>query len=308
MTEEGHTTYQSIDGVLYSVDGTKLVWYPSGRLGSTYTIAEGVTSIGNNAFYASVNLRSIQLPASVRKIGNNAFAYMPGLTQAFVPSSVTSIGTLAFALNYNDSGNNILTIYGSAGSEAEAYANEVGIAFVQYSGSGTGQGGSSGSGSGSGSGVDPVQPTESFTYIELSDGTIEILTYEGDLTVVNVPSVIDGKTVSCMASAVFAGNTSVRTVTLPETIKEVYAYSFKSCSGLRKVVLPAGLEKLGDYVFQNCNRLTEVVLPESLKTLGAGAFYECSSLTWSFLRPLQVWGEKRFIIAVALQKSVWKEA
>ena len=60
------------------------------------SIADGITSIGANAFNGAVNLTGIQLPQSVEKIGASAFANS-GLTEAVrVPATVTSIGENAF--------------------------------------------------------------------------------------------------------------------------------------------------------------------------------------------------------------------
>ena len=62
----------------------------------TVTIGDGITSIGNNAFYECSGLTKLTLPNSVTSIGNNAFAYCSGLTELTLPNSVTSIGWSAF--------------------------------------------------------------------------------------------------------------------------------------------------------------------------------------------------------------------
>ena len=62
----------------------------------TVTIGDGITSIGNNAFYECSGLTKLTLPNSVTSIGNNAFAYCSGLTELTLPNSVTSIEWSAF--------------------------------------------------------------------------------------------------------------------------------------------------------------------------------------------------------------------
>jgi len=59
-------------------------------------IPEGVTSIGDDAFYDCTNLTSITLPDSVTCIGNGAFSLCSSLTSITIPDSVTSIGDYTF--------------------------------------------------------------------------------------------------------------------------------------------------------------------------------------------------------------------
>jgi hypothetical protein len=60
-------------------------------------IGDGVTSIGNRAFFGCSGLTSIEIPGSVTSIGDWAFTYCSGLTSIEIPGSVTSIGYGAFS-------------------------------------------------------------------------------------------------------------------------------------------------------------------------------------------------------------------
>lgn len=59
-------------------------------------IAEGVTSIGEQAFYECTSLKSVTIPDSVTNIGADAFSHCTSLTSVTIPDSVTSIGGWAF--------------------------------------------------------------------------------------------------------------------------------------------------------------------------------------------------------------------
>ena len=72
-------------------------WYSSYRSKITsVTIEEGVTSIGNYAFYNCSSLTSIVIPESVTSIGRYAFSDCYSLTSIVIPEGVTSIGSFAF--------------------------------------------------------------------------------------------------------------------------------------------------------------------------------------------------------------------
>lgn len=59
-------------------------------------IEDGVTSIGNIAFYGCINLESITIPGSVTKIGDYAFYGCDNLKFLTLPAGVTEIGNYAF--------------------------------------------------------------------------------------------------------------------------------------------------------------------------------------------------------------------
>lgn len=71
--------------------------YRSSSVFRSVIIPDGVTSIGERAFYDCSGLTSVAIPSTVTNIGNWAFSGCRGLTSVTIPEGVTRIGEGAFA-------------------------------------------------------------------------------------------------------------------------------------------------------------------------------------------------------------------
>lgn len=99
--DEDNYNYSSDEyGVLYNKDKTHLIKVPSNMEGS-YTIAGGVKSLGNAAFYRCHRLTKIVIPDGVTTVGDQAFYECVGLAKIVLPSSTINIGKYSF---YNCNG------------------------------------------------------------------------------------------------------------------------------------------------------------------------------------------------------------
>jgi hypothetical protein len=88
--------YASVDNRCWVVDGKLLAFTPAGL--TSYTIPNGVQSIGYGAFEFCTSLKNITIPNSVTSIGDHAFYCCSSLESIAIPDSVRSIGVYAFAL------------------------------------------------------------------------------------------------------------------------------------------------------------------------------------------------------------------
>ena len=88
--------FSSDNGVLFTKNKTVLIQYPPKKKTGSYTIPNGVRSIGEGAFGYCDALTSVTIPNSVTYIGESAFKYCSGLISVTIPNNVTFIGKWAF--------------------------------------------------------------------------------------------------------------------------------------------------------------------------------------------------------------------
>lgn len=105
---EENPYYTAVDGVLYTKDLKKLIYYPCDKTDRIYSILQGCEEIAPKAFaytnYSGVGremLQQIILPDTLKKIGSNAFENRVNLREINIPESVSEIGEEAF-LNCNE--------------------------------------------------------------------------------------------------------------------------------------------------------------------------------------------------------------
>lgn len=116
---ENNRTYYSENNCIIEKESKTLVVGCSNSV-----IPEDVLSIADYSFYASTNLTSITIPKNTTNIGEAAFDFCPNLTNITILSKTVSIYDNEYTLPTS------ATIYGYAGSTAEAYATKYGRAFV----------------------------------------------------------------------------------------------------------------------------------------------------------------------------------
>ena len=81
----------------YNSSGDTLPWAKYADQITKVVVEEGVTSIGDYAFYnVFTKIESVTLPESLTTIGKYAFYGASGVKELTIPANVSSIGTMAF--------------------------------------------------------------------------------------------------------------------------------------------------------------------------------------------------------------------
>ena len=185
-------------------------------------ISDNVKSIGNSAFSGCSSLTSVTIPDSVTSIGNNAFSSCYSLTSITIPDSVTSIGNNAFSSCYSLTSITIPDSVTSIGDHA----------FW---------------------GCSKIQETENgLIYVDKA--------LIGTASTSGLPptsyTVKEGTTV--IAGEAFSGNSCVKTINLPASLKGISAYAFYYCKALSEITIPDSVTSIGQVAFSGCSSLTTV--------------------------------------------------
>ncbi len=95
--EDGSTAFNVVDDVIYSTDGTKLIYYPRTKTDTTFTLPADITTIGFKAFADNANLTEVVLSDKVTEIDSEAFSGCTSLSKIDIPASVTTIYSSTFS-------------------------------------------------------------------------------------------------------------------------------------------------------------------------------------------------------------------
>ena len=84
---DDNSTYTSVDGILYSKDGSMLIKYPTTRKDEVFKLSDTVTTITSNVFNKTEYLKEVVLSNNVKTIQPNAFTGS-SIEFIYIPSSV----------------------------------------------------------------------------------------------------------------------------------------------------------------------------------------------------------------------------
>ena len=95
--DEDNRYFTSVDGVLYNKSKTELLFYPSYKSNSSYTILDSVTKIEVGAFQRNGIVTEVILPKNIKTISKEAFLECTSLQKIEIPSGITEISESLFS-------------------------------------------------------------------------------------------------------------------------------------------------------------------------------------------------------------------
>ncbi|MBS7398513.1 MAG: leucine-rich repeat protein, partial [Ruminiclostridium sp.] len=81
----------------------------------------------------------------------------------------------------------------------------------------------------------------------LEDGQLRIKRYIGKSSEIVIPSEIDGKAVVAIGDNAFENCTSIKSVVIPDSVKQIGYSAFLGCSSLKSVTIPESVTDIGEY-------------------------------------------------------------
>ena len=262
-------------------------------------IGEGITSIGDYAFYLSENLSEIQLPGTLTTIGAGAFEGAWSLVRVDIPDSVHTLEMAAFgscpSLNHLDLGEGLVSL------EDYAFISDCALTYVYLPASleEYGVGALEGCTRLCSIALDPenehfstdsqgvLYDIEKITLYQMGGG------YRGDYTTAETTCVIAGDAfkfcgltgitltddVVDIGLGAFYGCVDLEELYLPDSVEHIGESAFRNCYGLTIVRLGDGVSVIDTYAFAFCENLTELTFGSAVQTIGCNAFDGCGNLS-----------------------------
>ena len=252
--DAGNDFYMSDNGVLYKREPLQLMYYPTLREATEYSILDGVVSIDEYAFDVCLSLQTLNIPASVESIYEETFVEMESLSHINVAAENETY--------MSDNG----VLYSKDQTHLVCYPrNKEGTSFTV-----------------------PETVTHIDSVAFAFSPLTQIIPHDG------IVSIGDAAFAYCEALETYASDVCISPPNvdeyipesppelrvLSEEVTEVYwgAAAFGFCSALERVVIPEGVKAIQPQTFLYCTSLTSVELPSTLETIDQLAFAFCSAL------------------------------
>ena len=221
---------------------------------TSVVIKNGVTHIGNFAFFRCEHFTGIMIPSSVTSIGDKAFAYCEALTDVTISSSVTEIGSLAFLCCGSLTAINVDPANPAYQSKEGVLLTKNGMRLLEYPGGKAGA----------------YTVPDGVAYIE----------EQAFIRCTQLTSVTFPEGVSIIMKYAFTNCSSLSSVTLPESMAGIWEGAFERCTSLENVTIPAGVTYIGDFAFGSCSSLTVIEFKGNAPTIKSTAFYNVTATAY----------------------------
>ena len=199
---------------------TTAPWGNQAKMVKTVVIEDGVTGIGNYAFYCCTDLTGVNMGSTVTSIGTDAFAACIGLTSVTIPDSVTDIEGEAFAQCMGLTSVVIPDSVKSIGIGAFHYCTSLTSVIV-------------------GNGVTEIGQLAFWKCTALTDVTL-------------------GSSVTAIGEQAFSSCEKLTGIVIPDSVTSIGEYAFADCESLAKVTIGTGVTDFGWETFSGCTKLAEI--------------------------------------------------
>ncbi|MBR4502959.1 MAG: leucine-rich repeat domain-containing protein [Clostridia bacterium] len=270
VIEDGVTSIG--DGAFFQYESIASIW-----------ISKDVTSIGLSAFYDCINLSEITIPRFVTNIGNNAFSGCTSLTSITIPDGVTSINFGVFGRCSNLT--SITIPQDVTAIDMGAFFDCTSLTDVYYNGTEEEWAEISINTSAN----DPlIAATKHFAEEQegiswsVSDGVLTITgtgamddyTYDTPAPWANesFSSVVIEDGVTSIGNYAFEYSTSMTSISIPDSVSSIGMSAFFGCRSLTDITLPEGMISIRAYLFYDCSSLTDITIPNSVTTIENDVF------------------------------------
>lgn len=93
----------------------------------------------------------------------------------------------------------------------------------------------------------------------------EVVSYSGSAQSIVIPEEYNGYIVTKILEDAFENSTSLKSITIPNSIIEIEDYAFEGCSGLENIIIPEGVQNIGYAVLRGCTSITSIDMPQLIK-------------------------------------------
>lgn len=111
-----------------------------------------------------------------------------------------------------------------------------------------------------------------------------------------ITTIVFGESVERIPAYLCSGHTTLKSVTLPNSVIVVEPFAFRGCTGLTEPIynnkvfaympsdysgeytIPDGIVSIAGGAFSGCSSITSITLPESVTEIGYNAFYDCTGI------------------------------
>ena len=217
----------------------------------TVVIENGVTSIGDNAFFECQNMVSVTIPNSVTVIGIQAFYHCTSLASIKFPKFLRTIQIEAL------SGCSCLTSITIP--KSVQYIKEASFSHC--------------------SGLVSIEVEEGNKKYDSRNNCNAIIETSSNSLIVGCSNTIIPNSITSIGASAFSGCTRLASVIIPNSVTSIARYAFAGCKGLTSITIPNSVTNIGEYAFHDCKELSTVTIGNSVTSIREFAFYQCTGLT-----------------------------